>query len=214
MIHIQKGNEPTSLTEYKKQQYAYYDGCNKDDIREKLLQEQGNLCAYCMRRIDKEHMKIEHWYPEDKLSEQEKLDYRNMLGVCLGHIEGQKGKDDTCDTHKGNEVITVDPRDARTLNEIKYRSRSGEIYSDNPEIQKDLNQTLNLNSSGHHLPQNRKEKLNSVINELERKLPKGIWTKEKLETFIAQYSKPDAEGRKKEYLGIVMWYLNKKIKRS
>lgn len=82
MIYIQKGNEPASLTEYKKQQYAYFDGCNKEDIREKLLEEQGDLCAYCMRRIDKDHMKIEHWYPEDKLSEHERLDYRNMLGVC------------------------------------------------------------------------------------------------------------------------------------
>lgn len=214
MIYIQKGNEPVSLTEYKKQQYAYFDGCNKDDIRERLLQEQGCLCAYCMRRIDKDHMKIEHWYPEDKLSELAKLDFKNMLGACPGHVEGQKGNEDTCDTHKGNKIITVDPRDIRTLDEIKYRSKSGEIYSDNVAIQEDLDQTLNLNSSGHYLPQNRKEKLNSVINELERKMPNGIWSKEKLEAFIAEYSKPDADGRKKEYLGIVIWYLNKKLKRS
>lgn len=54
MIYIQKGKEPASLTAYKKQAHAYYDGCNKDDIRENLLREQGYLCAYCMRRIEKE----------------------------------------------------------------------------------------------------------------------------------------------------------------
>lgn len=214
MIYIQKGPEPASLTEYKKQQYAYFDGCNKEDIREKLLEEQGDLCAYCMRRIDKDHMKIEHWYPEDRLSEQERLDYRNMLGVCEGHIDGQRGKEDTCDTQKGNQLITVDPRDARTINEIKYRSRSGEIYSDNAEIQKDLDKTLNLNSRGHRLPQNRKDTLDAVISELSRRNPKGNWTKGKLESFIAEYSKKDAKGQKKEYLGIVLWYLNKKMKRS
>ena len=32
MIYIQKGKEPASLTAYKKQAHAYYDGCNKDDI--------------------------------------------------------------------------------------------------------------------------------------------------------------------------------------
>ena len=72
-------------------------------------------------------MKIEHWDPEDNLTELERLDYSNMLGVCLGHMNGQKKKDDTCDTHKGNVRIIVDPRDSRTLSEIKYRSKSGEI---------------------------------------------------------------------------------------
>lgn len=214
MIYIQKGPEPTSLTEYKKQQYAYFDGCNKEDIREKLLQEQGDLCAYCMKRIDKDHMKIEHWYPEDRLSEKERLDYRNMLGVCEGHIDGQKGKEDTCDTQKGNQLITVDPRDIRTISEIKYKSKSGEIYSDNVEIQKDLDKTLNLNSRGHRLPQNRKDTLDAVIFELSKMYPKGNWTKEKLESFIAEYSKKDVKGQKKEYLGIVLWYLNKKRRRS
>ena len=61
MIYIQKGKEPASLTAYKKQAHAYYDGCNKDDIRENLLREQGYLCAYCMRRIEKEKMKIQIW---------------------------------------------------------------------------------------------------------------------------------------------------------
>ena len=75
-----------------------------------------------------------------------------MLGVCLGNINGQKKKDDTCDTHKGNVRIIVDPRYSRTLSEIKYRSKSGEIYSENEDIQKDLNETLNLNSEGHRLP--------------------------------------------------------------
>lgn len=214
MIYIKKGNEPLSLTKYKKEPFAYFDGCNKDDIRDKLLQEQGAICAYCMRRIDKKHMKIEHWYPEDRLSEQEKLDYKNMLGVCLGHIDGQKGKEDTCDAQKANQLITVDPRERKTLNEIQYRSKSGEIYSDNPKIQEDLTQILNLNSKGHRLRENRKAKLDSVILELERKWPKNIWSKEKLKAFMEEYSKLDSEGRKKEYIGIVNWYLNKKIKRN
>ena len=37
MIYIKKGHEPASLTVYKKQKFAYYDGCDKDDIREKHL---------------------------------------------------------------------------------------------------------------------------------------------------------------------------------
>ncbi|WP_368321733.1 hypothetical protein [Mediterraneibacter gnavus] len=214
MIYIQKKNEPRSLTQYKKQKYAYFDGCNKEDIRENLLNEQGSLCAYCMRRINKKSMKIEHWYPEDRLSDRDKLEYKNMLGVCLGHIEGQGQKDDTCDTHKGNALITVNPHNKKTLKEIKYKSKSGEIYSDDAEIDKDLNKTLNLNSMGQRLPENRKIKLDSVISELTRKFSKGTWSTERLESFIEEYSKPDAEGKKKEYLGIIIWYINKKINRN
>lgn len=211
MIYIQKKKAPDSLTAYRKQPFAYFDGCKKEDIRECLLKEQGYLCAYCMRRIDKGHMKIEHWHPEDDLTELEKLEYSNMLGTCIGHIEGQKGKEDTCDTHKGNTFITVNPCNKNTLRKIKYRSGTGEIYSEDPEIQKDLNETLNLNSRGHRLPQNRKEKLGAVINELVRKMPQGQWTKEKLKTFLEDYSKMDNGGRKTEYLGIIQWYLERRI---
>ena len=116
MIYIKKGKEPDSLTKYKKQKFAYYDGYKeKDDVREMLLKEQGYLCAYCMRRIDINHMKIEHWFPENELSDIERLDYRNMLGSCEGHIDGTNGKkDDTCDSHKSGDKITVNPLDNST----------------------------------------------------------------------------------------------------
>ena len=91
MIYIKKGKEPASLTAYKKQKYVYFDGYDKkDDIREQLLKDQGYLCAYCMRRIDIKHMKIEHWYPENLLTDLETLDYKNMMGCCEGHIDGTR----------------------------------------------------------------------------------------------------------------------------
>ena len=37
-------------------------------------------------------MKIEHWDPEDNLTELERLDIANMLGVCLGQYEWTKEK--------------------------------------------------------------------------------------------------------------------------
>ncbi len=212
MIYIKKGREPFSLTEYKKDPYAYYDGCDKDAIRDSLLREQGWLCAYCMRRIEKRRMKIEHWYPEEKLSERQKLDYKNMLGVCEGHIEGHKGREDTCDAQKGNRMIKVNPCDERTLAGIGYKSKTGEIYSEDGLIMTDLDETLNLNSQLHCLPVNRKAKLNAVIGELVRINPNGTWTKARLQAFMEKYSAVDEEGKKREYLGIVIWYLRKKIR--
>ena len=214
MIYIQKGEEPHELIEYKKQEYAYFDGAPKASIRKKLLEEQGCLCAYCMRRINEESMKIEHWYPENQLDDVGSLDYKNMLGVCEGHIAGQDGKNDTCDAQKKSEIITVNPLIKETLKTIKYKSKSGEIYSDDPDIQRDLDVTLNLNSKGHRLSQNRKEKLDAVIFEFKRKIPKGQWPKTKMKKFIYDYSMKDDEGQKKEYVGIVEWYFNRKIRNT
>jgi len=211
MIYIQKGKEPKSLTTYKKEKYAYFDGCNKADIRKNLLQEQGYLCAYCMRRIDEKHMKIEHWYPEDRLTEQEKLDYSNMLGVCEGHLDGQKGTFDTCDAHKGNHLITVDPRDINMIKKIKYRTKSGEIYSDDPTIHHDLDITLNLNKNGHLLSENRKAVLDEVILKLSKERSKGNWNRRMLQAMKTKYKQCNSKGMKKEYAGIVLWYLDKKL---
>lgn len=212
MIYIKKGKEPPSLTAYKKEKFAYFDGCNKEDIRKNLLAEQGRLCAYCMRRIDEDSMKIEHWYLEDRLSEREKLDYRNMLGVCEGHIDGQSGKWDTCDAHKKNQLLTIDPQNAQQISEIKYRTKSGEIYSDNPDIDKDLNDTLNLNSEKHFLKQNRKAILDEVIKNLVSEKRKGNWNSKMLQSMKQKYEQYDSEGKKREYAGIVLWYLNKKLR--
>ena len=213
MIYIKKGTEPESLTKYRKEKFAYYDGYkDKDDVREKLLEEQGYLCAYCMRRIDKEHMKIEHWYPEEKLSDVERLNYQNMLGACLGHIEGTKGSDDTCDTHKGKSLIKVNPLDKSTLVHIQYSSATGAIFADDEDVQQDIDKTLNLNAERHLLKENRKELLNTLITEMRKMQKQGTWNKKVLETTRARYESVDANGKKKEYAGIALWYLDKRIK--
>lgn len=213
MLYIEKGKEPGSLTQYKKQKYAYFDGYKeKDDVRKQLLKEQGYLCAYCMRRIDLRHMKIEHWIPEKSLTEAEKLDYRNMLGCCLGTIQDSKGeKTLTCDSHKKDTKITVNPLKQSTLRSIQYRS-SGEIFSEDPDIEKDLDDTLNLNSSDHLLKENRQRMLQQMILQMSQMQKQGIWGKNMLEKIKEKYMRLDANGQRKEYAGVAIWYLNNKLK--
>ena len=164
MLVIRKGREPASLTAHRKTPYATYDNCDKTDIRKSLLAEQGCLCAYCMRRIHEDRMKIEHWYPQSKMkTEAEKLDYSNMLGVCMGHEDGMDGRFDTCDSKKGENLITIDPRKEEHVHKIAYRIRTGEIYSEDPELNRDINVSLNLNCREQYLPQNRKSTIDAVI---------------------------------------------------
>ena len=58
-------------------------------LKESLLESQGHLCAYCMRRIDDaDHVKLEHLYPQSlSISEghpEQTVDYSNMLVSCMG----------------------------------------------------------------------------------------------------------------------------------
>lgn len=212
MIYIEKGKEPDSLTKYKKEKFAYFDGCNKDDIRDALLKEQGYLCAYCMRRISNDSMKIEHWYPEKLLStDLEKLEYSNMLGCCEGHMDGGRFKDDICDTHKKSTKIKVDPTDIRTIEKISYKRATGEICSKDSDIQRDLNDTLNLNCEKFYLKENRKEFLDTVIDKLIALKKQGDWNKKMLQNVLTKYKTPGADGKKKEYAGIAIWYIEQKL---
>ena len=105
-----------------------------------------------MRRISDESsidggvppMKIEHWLPESQCSEFQKLDFRNMLGVCMGNA-GQPYSCTTCDSHRKDKMLTINPLDKNLVQQIKYESHTGKIYSENEQINEDLNDTLNLN---------------------------------------------------------------------
>ena len=129
MFYIIKGKEPVSLTKYKKEKFAYFDGFrNKDDIRHALLQEQGYLCAYCMRRINNsDDLTIEHYIPQSKLNRISALNYQIMLGVCK--------TDRNCD-------LTINPWIQSSINEIEYEEHTGKITSKNNRIKIDLEDLL------------------------------------------------------------------------
>lgn len=211
MLYIRKENIPVSLLKYRQDKYAYYDGYKeKDDVRKALLQEQGYLCAYCMRRIDLKNMKIEHWKPQSILTEKARLEYKNMLGVCLGHKEGDSKEDETCDSHRGNEKLTVNPLDENTIRKIIYKVSDGTIFSKDDVIDKDLDKTLNLNCEKALLKLNRKRALTTLQQKLYELQGLGTWNKNLLDKHIQYYENVDKLGKKSEYAGILLWYLKKK----
>ncbi len=236
MLYIQKGSEPRALTEYralrwnkeeKQPAFPSYDNLPaevKDAVRASLLREQGYLCAYCMRRITPDSMKIEHWQAESELDEQGRLQYKNMLGVCLGRVSANPdepaaaalaGREyETCDQHRGNTPLVVDPRSQNHIDSIAYRSRDGSIFSRDETIDRDLNHTLNLNCGlPHLLPANRKKALEAALQFLNNKRNKETWKRSSLLELKDRYEKTDSDGQKKEYAGIVLWYINSRLGR-
>lgn len=222
MRYIRKGEGPESLLRYAKNKDAYYDGYQeKDDVREQLLREQGFLCGYCMRRIQLlKETKIEHMVTQSSLKAcpRKALDYKIMLGVCYGNESNDKEdkrsyQQLTCDAHRGNiDLKMADPFDETCMSKIRYEA-DGRITSDDKALEEDLDITLNLNYDGYpaYLKLNRKEVLKACKEKLKRMQGKGLYRKALLKKILKEYEEPDEQGHLREYSGIAIWYLKKKI---
>lgn len=212
MINIKKEKEPSSLTQYKQQLDASFDGANftpvKNDIRNQLLEEQGYLCAYCMQRLENDclKVKIEHWHCQDNYPE-EQLEYKNMLAVCLGN-QGNPIEKQHCDTLKGNKDLIYHPANPQhnIEDKIKYLG-DGTIRSDDMTLNKELDTVLNLNY--FMLKQNRKEVLNSIFKALN--CEKGTRTKIELRKILEKWLNKNQQGKFEEYCGVAIYYIKKKI---
>ena len=170
MIVVRRGKEPNSLLQFRKQYpYAEYEDTPSyvlKDIREQMWEEQKHLCAYCMRKIDSpgveriEHCRPRHPHDEVEHDKKSTLDYKWMLGVCYGNslTKGVNQEDTTCDAHRGNTELTINPFDELSVRKIKYKA-DGSIYSDDADINKDITETLNLNCVAVSLPETRKRVL-------------------------------------------------------
>ena len=219
MIAIKKKKEPKELIEYRRSKSAVYDDMStalKDKIKESLMCEQGHLCASSMRRIPQKNVMpdvtIEHWDAQHATDTDKGLDYRNMLAVCSGN----RGQGELCcDAKRGSlptnkQALKVNPLKPETLIGIKYQS-NGIIYSDDPEINNDLNEKLNLNSERIGLPECRHSALKALINKVKSEHPTGdisLYCQRLLQRYTS-----DAEA-KPPYVGILIAWLEHHINRS
>ena len=220
MKQIKKGKEPKSLTKYRssithselKKSNIYEDfrektkeGCSEYEIynlRRQLLEEQGYICCYCMSRIDCDNSKIEHFKPQTKYRDFQ-IDYQNLFITCNGG-EGKKGKEQYCDTFKGeDELININ-----LLSSIEFHiqySKLGKISSSNKKIDKELNNVLNLNNK--ILKQNRKETYQRLIQNLSKK----DWTTKTIKDNIYKYKNMDSNGKYKPFCEMIVYFLTKKL---
>lgn len=209
MRTIIKGTEPASLTQHRLTPHSDYDNyTDKDGLRAALVAEQQGLCCYCMGSIQNESdkMKIEHWHCQARYPSEE-LDYRNLLGACLGG-EKRPFKYQHCDTRKGNLDLLWNPADSgrRIHTRINY-APDGTIRSNDPKFNQQLNDVLNLNLP--QLKNGRKGALDGVLEWLK----KERWpiSRRRLEKAIADKSVPFGDLR--PYNQVAIWWLEKKLAR-
>lgn len=178
MIEIKKEQEPSELITHRKTTYATYENMPVEThqaVLNSLMHEQGFLCAYCMRRIPQKgripSATIEHWDPQSQTDTTKALDYKNMLAVCNGN-RGSEVRYLTCDAKKQSTAIRVNPLNPATLKTICYQS-DGTIYSEDADINTDLNVTLNLNCNRFGLVDSRRDALQRMLKELQAKHSSG-----------------------------------------
>ena len=68
--------------------YEDLDDDNRRMLRESLIDEQGQICCYCMRRIGLNSSHIEHFKPRAKYPEYT-LEYKNLFASCEGQNDLQ-----------------------------------------------------------------------------------------------------------------------------
>ena len=201
MILIKKGSEPNEWTEYKLTPgvkfYAH------PELKDSLLKEQGYLCAYCMARIDEGHMRVEHFkprshYPDDTFT------YGNLLACCQGKTQGESH----CDTSKGDDEIKLSPLEPSCVNTLSYESGTGKIKSSDPDYDRELDCPLHLNTP--IIRQNRREELQGVIKALQSE----GFNSGAIHRLLKRWDSVDEEGKRKPYCGIVIYFLEKKLKKK
>ena len=206
MIRINKGAEPRAWTE-KKNTPGFTEYIPIPELREALLKEQGFICAYCMRRIPindpniAETSKIEHLKSRADRPDLQ-LSFSNMVVCCPGNIDNKSH----CDKLKGGKNVNFDFFDSALQNSISYSTNDATIDSSNYKWNKEINELLNLNHS--RLKQNRKNTLDGIIEAIKLK----GWKSFNLNKKLHNWSNQDNQGKLKPYCGIVIWYLEKKLR--
>jgi len=215
MKSIRKQREPLSLVSHRLTQHATYANLDKTEVRDSLLQEQGYICCYCMRRIPEKSSnpgcKIEHYLCQEENGDKE-LQYSNMLLACTGQ-EGLPYRLQTCDSHKGNLILTCNPTARGNIELlIKYKS-NGEIYSNDANIDNDLNKVLNLNVKT--LKDNRRVMYEEIQGRI-RGEGKRLGNKALKKSFLESEKEKllsIPKGKYREYCMVGVYIIDKKLKK-
>lgn len=198
MILIYKQSEPVVWRNYRQTPNVSYEA--KPELRDSLLEEQGYICAYCMRRIGVGDCRIEHIKCRSKYPDLQ-LEYKNMVVCCSGKMGGEA----QCDVAKGDKDISFSPMDVVFIDSLSYSTKDGTIKSSSDQWNVELNEVLNLNN--RLLKMNRQQALQAFLEILRKQSRPLPFLKKKL-----IYWQSKNEGRYSPYCGIVLYYIKKRQK--
>lgn len=248
MIPIKTGQQPALLVKHKNTTVPddptykpTYDNLSTEariELKQRLLEDQGYICAYCMRKIDENSMSIEHFCSESRYNGKIdgyadlSLDYRNLLAVCENNGEhcdkyrsSQTEKIAVGDKYKSAQkefLYLPNPKDLQQHNiRFSYSKNSFCISCNDKTVEAEIiatdNQSITnlLNLNCQTLVNNRKNAWQSVVRQLESKKNKNMkdWLQSDAVIRKAQqiYNtfKPKNQGKNEAYCGFICFMLKK-----
>ncbi|WP_419780520.1 hypothetical protein [Maridesulfovibrio sp.] len=226
MLNIKKSTETQEFKDFKREQskvcdLSDYDGKYnelitseaKNAAQKSLCEDQGYLCCYCMQRInhvrcpddkvqDVKCMRLEHFKCQSNHKEL-KFEFSNMLAACHG-FNHRRDSEKHCDVSKADAELKYDPS-SYDVERIVFYLPDGTIYSNDTEFSEQLDNVLNLNIE--YLKRNRK----SVRDGVKKYLDITGWKEGNYKKALAKYETQNSDGELKEYCGVAINYLKKKL---
>jgi uncharacterized protein (TIGR02646 family) len=208
MRNITKSAGPPSLTAWRAQNPRNYeDYPDKDTLRDSLYAEQRGLCCYCQCRLHPawNTMKIEHWKSREH-NEDLRVVYSNLLGACLGG-ERKRGRDQHCDTFKGDKDLCRNPAEpSHDVEVLLSYLNDGTIVSSHAEFNQQLRTVLNMN---HITLMNSRE---SVLDALKKALWKrGTLSRGEWERIISDWSGAGHNEELRPHCNVIIYWAQKHL---
>jgi uncharacterized protein (TIGR02646 family) len=198
MKHIDKGPEPTELTEWNLALAgtpAEWDDLLPEvarALKKALLAEQGHICCYCGRRLLPGDYHIEHQVPRRGATGDASLTfvYRNLLASCQANL----GRKDPrhCGTAKGDwydATLLVSPLDPGCEGRFVY-DLDGKVRGADPADEGAKETIAHLDLDGARLRGLRRGVIEALFEGLDHDLDV-----EERRVLLADYHARDAEGR-------------------
>lgn len=210
MRHIAKGKAPKTLVETAKASTTNlktaagardaFNQIDKGEVRTRLSEDQGSLCAFCMGRIDPEKLdagrptiRIAHWKPIDA-EPARALDWKNLLASC--------SSPHSCDVAQRSAELSTDPTVPGHIAKLAYeRDPTGaeRLLLTSPDVSasRDI-EALGLNKGD--LPSNRYAVWMAFLERF-RRANTGTYDKKAKRAFLQ--GEPRNPHRLPEYLGVI-----------
>ncbi|SMC59307.1 HNH endonuclease family protein [Moheibacter sediminis] len=218
MKYIQKKIvlEPNTLRDYRNNtpEPKSYKGFGDTDkkLKKALLNEQGYLCGYCMKKIvDEKYVSVEHYISQEKhvdsphseaYHKRLSLIYNNMIGVCINNGEH-------CDKSRGNIPFRIlNPHQNVCESLITYNLIGEVVDRNNSNVAYDI-ELLKLNCQP--LKELRINLWEDAKTKLIAKHSKVTWTKKILET-EKQFYTEKSNGKYSAFCNYIIFRFNELIK--
>lgn len=228
MKYIKKQEEPKSFALWKQMINEDWqpswnnlrDDVNRSDFKPKtalyeaLLCEQGYICCYCGRRINRYSSHIEHFKPRQSYPELS-LDYSNLVASCPGYLEEEdlkaltelKAPQEYCGQRKGNwydSQLTVSPLISDCEDYFRYTGFGEILPASDPNrklASQETIQRLGLNHSKLETARRRVvEEILPIIDDL---------SMEEITKLIQSYEQLDGEGKYVRFCAVVLHFLKR-----